>query len=244
MKEDYWVTSKMAKYWDEIYIQVFDYESEVEKLDSIFKKYKVNSVLDLGCGTGEHCIRLALLCYKCYGVDINQNLFKIAKSKAIRYKTSASIIKMDYLNLNLSKLNEIAGTTKFNAVLMLNMSHPKNRLYYVLKNIKKLITSEQGVFVFNFIDHESKGFPIFSYEVGKQVIRFNSFYDIDNERKEWHMVWFFVEDKGTSIEVVKTYLYKYSQKDIEKILSETGFKIEFIDNDNWVVAKANVNKGG
>ncbi len=232
MSEVYWVTSKMAKVWDEVYSQVFDYDYEVRKLDSIFKKYNVKNILDLGCGTGEHCIRLASLGYNCYGVDINRDLLQIAENKA--KNRNIMFIQLDYLTSDLGELEKITGIKEFDAVIMLNMSHPIDNLLKVLENVKKILKAN-GIFLFNFINHESKDFPTFCYEIGEHVIRLNSFYHIDRKRIEWHMAWLFIERGYLSIEVAKSYLYKYGIDEIREILSSAGFCVESIDNENWVI---------
>ena len=61
-----------AKYYDQIWGSADRYKSEAESLDQILKDHEVHRVLDLGCGTGGHCLELAKLSYDMVGVDISE----------------------------------------------------------------------------------------------------------------------------------------------------------------------------
>jgi len=46
----------------------------------LFKRYKVKNVLDLGCGTGRHCIYLAKNDFDVVGIDVSESALKMANS--------------------------------------------------------------------------------------------------------------------------------------------------------------------
>ena len=61
-----------------------------QTLESILKKYKVKTVLDLTCGTGSQVFWLAKRGYEVIGCDINANMLKIndnTKTREIQYST-------------------------------------------------------------------------------------------------------------------------------------------------------------
>lgn len=76
--------------WEKFYRCMFDEASfklaqeQVPQLLSLIN-HPVNSLLDLGCGPGRHCIALAKMGYDVSGVDMSQYLLAIAneKSKAL-----------------------------------------------------------------------------------------------------------------------------------------------------------------
>lgn len=77
--------SKMAKYYDAIYSQIFDYESEFKRVQSVIKKHfegKAESVIDLACGTGNYTFLFAKSGYKATGIDISSKMISFAKGKA------------------------------------------------------------------------------------------------------------------------------------------------------------------
>ena len=59
-----------AQQYDLLY-QGKNYDAEVALLERLFAKHDLtgNAVLDLGCGTGQHAIRLARRGYEVTGVD-------------------------------------------------------------------------------------------------------------------------------------------------------------------------------
>lgn len=62
-----------------------DYESECDLLEQALKRHgkePVQTILDLGCGTGNHSIPLARRGYKVHGVDISENMLAHAVEKA------------------------------------------------------------------------------------------------------------------------------------------------------------------
>jgi ubiquinone/menaquinone biosynthesis C-methylase UbiE len=76
--------SKSAPYYDDIYSAVGrDYSVEVNKLHQIIQKFKRRSgdtLLDVACGTGLH-LELLNKHYKVEGLDLDDNMLKVAKKK-------------------------------------------------------------------------------------------------------------------------------------------------------------------
>jgi len=70
----------LAKYYDKIYRDK-NYDKEVSFLNKLLRKFDVKTILDVGCGTGNHIYRLEKYNYKCVGIDISQKMIKIAKKK-------------------------------------------------------------------------------------------------------------------------------------------------------------------
>ena len=58
-----------------------DYRGEVEYIDKLIKENvsEAKTILDLGCGTGNHAQLLAERNYKVNGVDVSENMLSIAK---------------------------------------------------------------------------------------------------------------------------------------------------------------------
>lgn len=72
-----------AQLYDLLY-QDKDYDAEVALLERIFARHALTgtSVLDLGCGTGQHAIRLAKRGFDVTGVDRSGEMLRIARVKA------------------------------------------------------------------------------------------------------------------------------------------------------------------
>lgn len=93
--------SQLGKYFDVIAdASLVDTKKEVEFLKTIFAKNNVNSVLDIGCGTGRHSVALAEKGYKVVGIDYANELLKVARTKSdlsnLRFlKQDVAHIKLD-----------------------------------------------------------------------------------------------------------------------------------------------------
>jgi CBS domain-containing protein/precorrin-6B methylase 2 len=119
------------------------YVPEIDSLNSLFKKYNVKTVIDLGCGTGSHALGLAEKNYTVTGLDISTRMRKVAREK--REKTSSLIQKHvdfptltnyeDYLN-NLQKPFD-AAVFMGNALTHMPKTYKKVLETLVLKGLNK-----------------------------------------------------------------------------------------------------------
>jgi SAM-dependent methyltransferase len=77
------VFKQYAEYYDALYEEK-DYAAECTFLEAVVAKYAgqpVQSILDLGCGTGEHVFQLARRGYTVCGVDQSVEMLAIAQKK-------------------------------------------------------------------------------------------------------------------------------------------------------------------
>lgn len=93
-----------------------DYDAECDLIESLFKNYGesgIKSVLDLGCGTGNHAVPLARRGYEVVGVDHSESMISIAEQKAAQLPglNSISFHHGDIRNIDLHR--------QFHAVLMM-----------------------------------------------------------------------------------------------------------------------------
>lgn len=72
--------STEARIYDRIW-GTHDYDSDVKFLADLLKKHRCTSIVDVGCGTGNHALRLSRLGYEVVGIDISPAMLKVAKSK-------------------------------------------------------------------------------------------------------------------------------------------------------------------
>ena len=87
-----------------------DYDGEVALVQRLFSEHRedeTRSVLDLGCGTGAHAIRLAGLGYEVVGVERSAAMLEVARRKAAD------------LELHEADLREVDLGRTFDAVLLL-----------------------------------------------------------------------------------------------------------------------------
>lgn len=84
-----------GKYYDQIYLKMKDYEAEAKTTEDVigrFEKRQSRTLLDVGCGTGEH-LKCFTRNFQCTGVDIDSNMVKAAKRKVpnARFKVANMI---------------------------------------------------------------------------------------------------------------------------------------------------------
>ena len=103
---------KLAKYYDLIY-SFKDYKKEAEEISKLILKYKKNegkSLLDVGCGTGLH-IKYLKPSYDCVGVDLNEEMLKIAR----RNVKGVKFLQGNMLSLNIKQKFDVV-TCLFSAI--------------------------------------------------------------------------------------------------------------------------------
>jgi SAM-dependent methyltransferase len=79
---------RYADHYDLLYHDK-DYEAECDLIESAFRKHSqgpVKTILDLGCGTGNHAILLARRGYGVTGVDFSEEMLTRAQEKAAALK--------------------------------------------------------------------------------------------------------------------------------------------------------------
>jgi len=138
------VFKNYAEYYDLIYKDK-DYEKEAEFLESIFQQYssnQINTILDLGCGTGEHAIALSRKGYQLTGVDASEVMLNKAKEKKQKLRFNIDFHLGDIRSFQLEK--------KFDCITcmfaVLNYVTQNDDIEKTLKNIHKHL-SEGGLFV-------------------------------------------------------------------------------------------------
>ncbi|MHB1761881.1 MAG: class I SAM-dependent DNA methyltransferase [Acidimicrobiales bacterium] len=81
-----------AQVYDALYAEK-DYDAECTVLETLFASYARDTttrrLLDLGCGTGNHAIRLAARGYDVLGIDRSEPMLAVARGKADELKASA-----------------------------------------------------------------------------------------------------------------------------------------------------------
>jgi SAM-dependent methyltransferase len=128
-------------YW--LYSSKKDYKKESYFIDNQFKKYNIpeKSILDIGCGQGDHLNKLNLLGYDVLGLDKSELQIKEAqkKFKCLKFESR------DFENYN--------EDTKYGGAIMLwntllYFSPPKN-LPKILNKVNKQLCKD-GLFLFEF----------------------------------------------------------------------------------------------
>jgi SAM-dependent methyltransferase len=69
-----------ARLYDKVW-GAYDYDADVRFLVELYAAHGCRSVIDIGCGTGNHALRLSEMGYEVTGVDISPAMLKVARGK-------------------------------------------------------------------------------------------------------------------------------------------------------------------
>jgi len=176
------------KKWYEIlfenYGQKYDNESftkgtlgECDFIEQELQFDKSLKILDVGCGTGRHCIELSKRGYSITGIDFSESLLVKAREKA----------KKDNLVINFQKhdARDLPFNREFDVAIMLcegafPLMETDEMNYAILKNVTKSL-KESGKFIFTTLNglfplyHSVEKFLTSKKEDGNATYRSNSF---------------------------------------------------------------------
>jgi SAM-dependent methyltransferase len=224
------VFDKSAKVYDLIY-KGKNYEEEASFLDSLIKTYRprAGSVLDLGCGTGEHGLHLAKhFQYAVTGIDINAEMIGIAQNKG----QDATFIHGDMTDFSLGKKYDVI-ISMFSAIGWLkSLDHVARAFSCASDHLNQdgLIIVEPWLFPENF----SGGHIFMDVEQNPdlkicRISRTDKISDIHNDvsKIEFHYTVGTLEKVETYTEMHEIGLYK--KEDIIQNLRNVGIESDYVE---------------
>ncbi|MCO6041143.1 class I SAM-dependent methyltransferase [Thermococcus alcaliphilus] len=138
----------LAEYYDAIYRKRAErVKMEIDFVEEIFKndaKREVKRILDLACGTGIPTLELAERGYDVIGLDLHEEMLKVARRKAEERGLGVEFLQGDALEITFE--NEFDAITMFFSSIM----------YFDEENLKKLFNGvvkalrPGGVFIADF----------------------------------------------------------------------------------------------
>jgi len=216
---------KSARYYDMFYCRVIDYRAECDLLERIFKKHSdcpVRTILDIGCGTGNHDLILAKRGYKVTGIDLSDRMISVAQRKA-RGRNNPIFYRMDMHNLTINR--------KFDAAFVLLGAFEyllENReAEMFLKSTKRLL---DGILVFDF---SQKYGPKWWFRIGDKtaknvLVRLDEWTTLKRNRLKGDFHWYFMNSGETRIldRFSESHLVRtHSMPEIKWLLSRNGFQL-------------------
>ena len=135
-----------SKYYDLLY-QDKDYNAEVDYIIQLIQKYpnKIETILDLGCGTGKHDKILCDKGYTIHGVDISEEMLNIAELRRKGRESELTFSQSDIAQLELGKKFD-AIVSLFHVMSYQNTNDLLDRVFSVAINH----LNKGGLFIFDF----------------------------------------------------------------------------------------------
>lgn len=225
---------KWGNNYDSYITEEKKFHAESVYYDSVFKKYKVESVLDCGCGTGRHTTYFAEMGYDTTGLDLSEGMLEQARERA-RCKG----LRIEFIPGSFQELSSIFNR-KFDAIVCagLAISHlvDEKELVKGLENIYKIL-NPGGIVLFENrrLGEILKGKkdlhfgPLQVYDKeGNQILNFRVLKDNkdnDDHTVTYNVLSFFEkENKMWEYETRSFPLWKSITPKLEELLPQTGFK--------------------
>jgi len=139
--------SKYAMYYDIIYADK-NYEEECAFLTRIFKRFSdrmPKTILDAGCGTGGHALRLAAMGHLVTGVDASKYMISVARAKSSTTSGLVDFVVGDVRNFSLPQEFD-ACISMFSVI---NYLISNEDLEMAFRNIRRHLKGD-SLFVFDF----------------------------------------------------------------------------------------------
>ena len=114
-------------------------------VETLLRKYKVKTVLDLTCGTGSQVFYLHKHGYQVIGADFNAKMINIAKQKAKKERLKISFLKRDMRTARIGQFDAVI--TIFNAIGHLT----KNDFAQALNSINANLEND-GLYIFDIFN--------------------------------------------------------------------------------------------
>jgi SAM-dependent methyltransferase len=211
-----------------------DYESECDLLEQVFQRYRkvpVQSILDLGCGTGNHSIHLARRGYKVHGVDLSEDMLAhaVEKSQKETIKYPPVFSQGDIRSVDLGK--------QFDAVLMmfavLGYQLTNDDVLATLSTVRKHL-KPGGIFIFDvwygpavLAIRPSDRVKISPTADGKVIRAASGTLDTSHHLGKVHYhVWRLSGDRVTSETEEEHTMRFFFSMELELLLSTCGFRLE------------------
>lgn len=135
---------KLPEYFDAHNIND-DTDEKNSVIEKLLRKQKVNTVLDLTCGTGSQVFFLTKYGYKVIGSDFSPALLEIARKKALKEKLDIKFIAGDMRTLNIGQFDAVI--TIFNAIGHLTKDDFEKAIRNIYENLKF-----GGVYIFDIFN--------------------------------------------------------------------------------------------
>ena len=221
-----------AKFYDKIWGK-YDYDSDVKFLDSLFKEHNCKRIIDVGCGTGNHAIRLSKLGYEVTGVDISQTMLKIAKEKD-------KGAKIRFIQGDMRKLQRaVPKDEKFDAAICLGQAFSSlitNREINAFLGGLHSILKKNGLFVFNARnarkideDHLSKlilDHIITEEEIQLLLLNYNTRHPRNRNIIVWRPIYLMKENEKMDLQLREHKLRWFHFPALKKMLTENRFGVK------------------
>lgn len=196
-------------------------------IEKLLKEQRVNTVLDMTCGTGSQVFYLAERGYEVVGSDFSPALIEIARNKADKVGKNITFIDGDMRELRVGKFDAII--TIFNAVGHLIKADFEKALQNIHANLK-----DGGVYVFDIYNLQAVTDGIidnFSMDIESVVndVKIRNIQHSEIDRKNGFLIshdhYTIIKDGGEPETYTNSFsLQIYTAGELQAMLARNGFE--------------------
>lgn len=225
--------STLHEYFDALSTDNADAKNQL--IEEVLRKYKVNTVLDLTCGTGSQVFWLAKQGYKVTGADLSPDLLNITREKAHKENIEVRLIEGDMRTLHVGSFDAVI--TIFNAIGHLTKTDFEKTLRNIHSNLK-----DGGLYVFDIFNLQAMTDTVvhdLAMDVRKTVndTQIHHIQKSEIDRKSGRLTSYDHYTLQKSADTLKTLtgeftLQIYTAQELREMLSKNGFEtLEQLDMD-------------
>ncbi|MBI3366076.1 CBS domain-containing protein [Candidatus Roizmanbacteria bacterium] len=130
----------LSRRYDIIVDQKARLTKEIPELVRLFRKENVTNVLDIGCGTGVHCIGLAQERFNVVGIDTSSRMIYVANGKIDSLSETVKQ-KLQFIKSEYKDLDKVLART-FDAAIFMGSGLPHTNSQQVLKEVSKVLNKK------------------------------------------------------------------------------------------------------
>jgi len=225
------VFSLEAKLYDRIWGR-YDYDSDVDFLDALFRDYGCKRIIDIGCGTGGHSLRLSMKGYDVTGLDLSPAMLKIA-----REKDKAANVR--FIQGDMRKLNRLAFGKKFDAAICLGQTFSHlltNKDVEAFLDGLCIVLKKNGLFIFNarnakkireeYLDKLLLDHMIIEEKLQVVMLAYNTRWVKNRDVIVWRPIYLIKEDDRMDMQIREHKLRRFHFQELRRMLAEKGFRIK------------------
>ncbi|MCI4371827.1 MAG: class I SAM-dependent methyltransferase [Thermoplasmata archaeon] len=218
---------RFAEYYDLLYHGFVDYEGDVAFLERVFRRYRrgrPRSLLDLGCGTGNHALPLLRRGYGVTGLDASGPMLAIARRKARAEHLPLRLVRGNMRSFHFGRSFD-AAVSMFGAFGYLLA---KQDVQGCLRSVRRHLVPD-GLFAFEYWQTSGVRPGIQSWmrreRADQEILRLSeSRFDPRTSRltMDFHFLVFrgrTIRDRFDEQHVVRT----YTRHDMNRLLEQAGF---------------------
>ncbi len=153
---DMGVYEKYATYYDLIYSS-FNVEEDARCVEKIAQKFlgrKIETILDVGCGTGSHSVYFSRKGYGVWGIDNSKTMVECAKRKIRNLGIKANVLLADARSFRSPKRFDVV-VCLFGTIGYLHKDDEIEAFFRnMFNNLNVQHLRDDGVFIFDFPNSE------------------------------------------------------------------------------------------